>query len=167
MGRNDEEGDCKVVLFLWSWDVTFLLWFPSAGLTVGKAFCALSFGLSSPGPSLVWAFALFKEFSRRWFRMELLAMVVLALGMLCCGPCVWLLWSHAELPGFPWSGYPSLTWSRGLLTVSCLYLRVGLAQGWGCGKGLAELQKEQPYQPMPTSLFGSSPCSWLLFLMSV
>lgn len=86
------------MLFLKCWDVAFLLWFPSAGLTVGSAFCSLSFSLSSLCPSLVWMHALFVEFSRRWFRRELLAMTVSALEVLCYGPCVWLFQSQ-ELYG--------------------------------------------------------------------
>lgn len=116
------------MLFLKCWDVAFLLWFPSAGLPVGKAFCSLSFSLSSLCPSLVWMYALFIEFSRRWFRRELLAMMVSVLEVLCYGLCVcFRVKNYVVLPQFPWSVFLR---SCGLLTIACLYLGAGLAQGW-------------------------------------
>lgn len=92
--KEVREENCNMVLFLKPHLGAFLLWLPSAGLTVRKAFCALSRSVFSPCPSLVWTFALFIEFSRRWFRMELLATAVLVLEMPCYGLCVWLLRSQ-------------------------------------------------------------------------
>lgn len=163
------EGNCNVVLFLKRLDVAFLLWLPWAELIVGKAFCTLSFSVSSPCPSLVWKFVLFMEFSRRWFRMELLAMAVSVLETPCYSPCVWVL-RRQELCG---AATVSLEWmpvsDMKLWAFNCCPFlfrsRPDSAPGlWG--RTLAELQREQPCQPLPTSLFGSFPCSRLSLFLS-
>lgn len=158
-----------MVLFLKHWDVAFLLWFPLAGLAVGKAFCALSCSLSCLYPSLVWMYALFIEFSRRWFRMELLTTAVSVLEMPCYGPCVWLLRSQelcgaatVSLEWMPISDAKLRTFNRQLFVFRS---RPSVGPGlWG--GTLTESQKEQPCQPMPTSPFGSFPFSCHLLLMS-
>lgn len=155
------------MLFLKCWDVAFLLWFPSAGLPVGKAFCSLSFSLSSLCPSLVWMYALFIEFSRRWFRRELLAMTVSVLEVLCYGPCVWLLQSQ-KLCGAATVSLeciPEKLWTFNY----CLFVfRSRLSSGLGPRGGTsAEPQMEQPCQLCPHSclalfLFLVSCLSWVL-----
>lgn len=166
--KEVRKGNCNMVLFLKRWDVAFLLWLPSAGLTVGKAFCALSFSVSSLCPSLVWTFVVFIEFSRRWFRTELLAMVVSVLETLCYSPCVWLLWSQ-ELCGAATVSLEQMPVSdMKLWTFNCFLFvfRSRPSAGPGLWGGtLAELQREQPCQPLPALLFDFSLCSCLsLFL---
>lgn len=144
----------------------FLLWFPSAGLTVGKAFCSLSFSLSSLCPSLVWRYALFIEFSRRRFRRELLATTVSVLELPCYGPCVWLLQSQ-ELCGAAMVSLECMP--KELWTFNrCLFaFRSRLSSGLGPRGGTsAEPQREQPCQPVLTFLFGSFPYSCLLLLVN-